>query len=334
MEEASKQHDAQQGLANSLSQAKTSYDRIKRTRFIVNIVQSGVRSLFGGIGIPFLITIFFVAGATFGLIFLNPDLVLGGTSSSVSGGDCTSIPGAQCVSGNTCPSPSVIDTTGAVCTDQTKPTCCVPSSGNSNINFVYYSQYDPAWKPSGCDIQSNGCAPTSIAMILSSFGVNMKPPDVGTKIGGGCSGPTYTSQWPSILSWIDSLDSQQFIHSQNLVSNGRFLTSVANGYLNNGYIIVANADLYFASWCAPERSGHSFVITQVNTAANTATVYDPTLYFNYCRKYNTKTRTINLTAGGCPSAYGTFLGGKGSNIDLPQNVCSWSGYGVYAIKHK
>lgn len=216
---------------------------------------------------------------------------------------------------------SVIISTSS--TNAGTPTVTPTPPPTTSPNLVYYSQYDPKWEFQGCDLVTYGCAPTSVAMVLSSYGKIMTPIQVALQTNAGCTSATSYNQWPSILTWIDGFG---FTHSGNLISGNTFLTNIAEKYLNQGYIIVAGADLYFASSCQPTEGGHEFVITSVNSNTNTATAYDPTLYYNYCSKYNTKSRTINLTPGGCGSST------LSTNSALPPNVCSWLGFNAYAIK--
>ena len=53
-------------------------------------------------------------------------------------------------------------------------------SGNTINNFPYYNQGDPAWGQTGYGkgtIASSGCGPTSMAMVLKSYGFNVNPVD-------------------------------------------------------------------------------------------------------------------------------------------------------------
>ena len=53
-------------------------------------------------------------------------------------------------------------------------------SGNVINNFPYYNQGDPAWGQTGYGkgtIASSGCGPTSMAMVLKSYGFNVNPVD-------------------------------------------------------------------------------------------------------------------------------------------------------------
>ena len=78
MAQQNQQSGPGKNIASSVSEAKTDYDRIKRTRLIL----TGIRALFGGIGGPFLITIFAIGLATLGILFINPDVTVGGEISA------------------------------------------------------------------------------------------------------------------------------------------------------------------------------------------------------------------------------------------------------------
>ncbi len=268
--------------------------------------------------------------------------VLFGSNQTLAGNlQCTSI-GGSCQPGPSCPSGSTQDTTGATCTTSTD-ICCMPSqtfdctaaggscqstacSGgttitNSNCSAAspicclppntlppihFYCQYDPKYsKPNTiCSIIQNGCDPTSIAMIVSSYGSVYNPYQVSMANGQmGCNSATnFTQTENAVNNWVSSLG---FAIQSNLVAYGSMTTptTLIAKLTSQGFYILAGGCMTFNSTAEPS-GGHSIVIAGVNPDG-TLKVYDPT----YCttdqnytvRNFNTLTdlKTNLQTNGRC-----------------------------------
>lgn len=143
--------------------------------------------------------------------------------------------------------------------------------------FVHYCQNNtPPWPPAThCTLQSSGCGPTSLAMILSTFGAV-------------CDGGTCT---PSAIDAIMARNGQRMADCNSAsasgvvqsgwfrnmgievgpsVLGGGFDFEAAKQRVNEGYLIVASASNAFSCKCS-----HIFVIQDVDPSTRSVVVRDP-----------------------------------------------------------
>lgn len=151
-------------------------------------------------------------------------------------------------------------------------------------NVKFYCQYDPKWTDSQCRIANFGCDPTSIAIILGSFGdTSYTPTDVAFRNGRiGCEGATTKNQTIDALRWarglgykVAGLGDDDEASGYIVDDSGNFNFLRAKKFLDAGYLIHAGAVVTFKS-NGIKRGGHSFVITDVNPQSQEITAYDPT----------------------------------------------------------
>jgi lysophospholipase L1-like esterase len=137
-------------------------------------------------------------------------------------------------------------------------------------------------------IANAGCGPTSMAMIVSSFGHNITPDQVGDvfeKIGmAGCS--SYgcgTNFWPgdnqtATNAWLQSFSLKAT--DVNLESSGSLNITAISKFLYPGspYLLWGIIDNYQASSNPDAHGKHVVVIANINTGNQTLTLYNP----EYC----------------------------------------------------
>lgn len=151
----------------------------------------------------------------------------------------------------------------------------IPSPAlTSNSNFVYYCQNNSSWK-NVCDLGYAGCAPTTFAMILSSFGVRMLPPDVDNifRQNGWRSCNTDGSLTTTAInsSWLTSLG---FRVENNIVNGTQLNIDDAKKYINEGYLIIASSKQYPSSHTG-RPIDHVFIIDNVDISNNAINIRDP-----------------------------------------------------------
>ncbi len=179
--------------------------------------------------------------------------------------------------------------------------------------FQFYCQGDPRWdkgKPlAQCTLNENGCVPTSTAMILSTLGKTLTPPQVvdsWLKFGipqsnSGCSDGTVLTNIIN-AGWFEA---QGFKTSPNLTNNGKLNMEAAAEYINGSkeWFIIAGVEEYpcvtgeTRCGAGHTTSKHEFVITDVNIANNTITIRDP-MGCTYGGKETRYDRTRNPNFGG------------------------------------
>lgn len=204
---------------------------------------------------------------------------IGGRCSATA--NCSDIPGTK------------PDTTGAICKDATTPICCVQPNKQPPIHF--FCQYDPSYSNCSvtyfsngacsnnscngnttCDLIHNGCTPTSIAMILASYGKNFNPKTTALAAQGAgclCNGSYSTEFEPLITS-----QGLKFYSGINLASGNSFNTQLAQRYLSMGCFLTAAADMTYSEGGPNKWDGsgnHQVVITAIDSNG-VLTVYDPT----------------------------------------------------------
>ncbi len=199
--------------------------------------------------------------------------------------------GGVCYSGEECPLGTNKNTAGCK-DDPARPLCCTPPSPctkqlkfycqydrrkYSNCNVIHYRDgtcYNNNCNGiTTCDIVSNGCTPTSVAMVLASFGDTEWNPRNTALVNGGagclCGGSGFNRDFSS---WVRT---QGYTIGQTLVVQGMpFKAARAKSLIDAGYIIIAAADIRY-NRSQNKHGAHAFVITDIDTSGN-ATVYDPT----------------------------------------------------------
>lgn len=165
------------------------------------------------------------------------------------------------------------------------PANCSTSTSNASGSgsftgsgkFTYYCQGDPRWANS-CGLGDAGCGPTSLAMIMATFGVQTTPPQVDSVFQssgwrGGCSAGS------DIYSAINSswFKNQGFTVGPNLISGDKPDLAQIQTYLSQGYIIILNAFNYPCKGCVNQFTpvGHILVVDGVDVAGNRMHTRDP-----------------------------------------------------------
>lgn len=156
----------------------------------------------------------------------------------------------------------------------------------------------------GCHIDFNGCVPTSVAMIVDTFGLNFTPSQIALANGGaGCSVGSDV-----IYDFRGWLVNHGFKVTGSLTNGIKLDLSLVQSYLNQGYYVLGEASINFwgnSGTLNPSRSElHAIVIVAVN--GNNLTVYDPT----YCENGKSgglrTLRDVNNLGGGDVGKNGWF----------------------------
>lgn len=129
------------------------------------------------------------------------------------------------------------------------------------INRVFYAQGDPQYQNS-CDMAGSGCGPTSMAMILSSYGDTITPNamDVIFRQRGwrGCGDGS-----AMVTAITTYLPERGYTYVNLPISKGQLDLTKAKEYLNNGYLIIGST------------SRHIFVMYDADIDSNTVQLMDP-----------------------------------------------------------
>lgn len=151
---------------------------------------------------------------------------------------------------------------------------------SQGLERVFYCQGNPRWdNRSSCGLGSSGCGPTSVAIVLSSFGLKeMTPPVVDAVFGKNGWRPTSDclSRGPQAITsdWLKNLGftSVQICY-QDTCKNS---LSKMQEFLNSGYLIVGSSQNYPCANCRAGRYtvSHIFVIEGLD-ADGTLHVIDP-----------------------------------------------------------
>lgn len=143
----------------------------------------------------------------------------------------------------------------------------------------FYCQYDNKYTKSYCDITSHGCTPTSMAMILATFGDTKWNP-LNTALSqktrrNGCfkGGTNESTLLNNFRPWFKSMGYKWPM--VNLASGRNFNVKQAKKYLDNGYLLLAGANMTY-NRSRSGSGGHAVVIAGLNTQTRIAKVYDPT----------------------------------------------------------
>lgn len=160
------------------------------------------------------------------------------------------------------------------------------------VGFVYYCQGNTQWRDSqvtpGClTYGKGGCGPTSLAMVMSSFGNVASPVDVGTQIAAHglfvCGDGTAMEQLLSNSSAAGFRSQLRIEVGQNLITNGGrghiLDLALAQQQLGppNNQLIIASSNEFPCANCNPVglRVDHIFVVDGVDPQAGTVSIRDP-----------------------------------------------------------
>ena len=211
----------------------------------------------------------------------------GSTSTSSNSSGATMTTGGQIVTRSNC---VVTDIGNPNASPVLPPDCKIGNVGGSGSSidgggtfdgkFHYYCQGDPKWSTACgaggwdtmaacstrgeagyCGMGQSGCGPTSLAMIMKSFGVNVNPLDVDgvfqqNRWRNGCE--MGSDAYSAITSnWFTG---QGFTVGPNFANGGLDLQGIKT-YLDNGYIILVNASNYPCKGCVNQFMGVGHYVT-------------------------------------------------------------------------
>lgn len=138
--------------------------------------------------------------------------------------------------------------------------------------FVYYCQGDARWA-NACSMAYAGCGPTTMAMILASFGENITPFETDQIF--------INNQWRSCGNYPSAMTAAinnllpDRGYTVRLLTYGNPLNlQEAKEYIDNGYLIIGST------------SFHIFVVDDVNLARNTVHLRDPDTSCAYPNGYD------------------------------------------------
>ena len=149
------------------------------------------------------------------------------------------------------------------------------TEGGGVGNFKFYCQGNPAWA-NNCTLGQAGCGPTSMAMILTNFGVVKTPEqvdaefrnnnfrtcgDTGSQMEG--SNGVFKSTW---------LKDMGFEVGPNLVIDGKLDAEEAKKFIDKKYLIVGSSDRFRGQ--TNSVFSHIFVIQDVSTQDRTFVIRD------------------------------------------------------------
>ncbi len=160
-------------------------------------------------------------------------------------------------------------------------------NSNGNLNDRWSWNVPPQYLPPDniaptCNIEHQGCGPTSIAMILSSYGSTYTPTEIATQRNIGCTDGTATHHITDMDSWLDArgfrLGPAMFdygSHKLNLADIENFFSKNAG----KGYYILGGASVRIntsSGLTSDSNHPHLFVITGVDPATGDLSAMDPT----------------------------------------------------------
>lgn len=250
------------------------YKKVKGLRTAVNTVRkvrAGVAAAQAAAATSEVWVPVLVIGIIIFLIIIVIVVIFGGGQMAAGGGGTGSNACTGTCQASACTGTDIPDTT-ATCTDSANPICCVPQPPPGIQPPVhFYCQYDNKWETASCKINKYGCTPTSVAMILSSYGDTMWNP-LSTALANNRNG-CYAggSSASDFIPWVKSLG---YTVGPNLANGKNFNTSSVRSYISKGYIILGGANIRFNRTLSGS-GGHAFVISNLNDS-DIALVYDPT----------------------------------------------------------
>jgi hypothetical protein len=204
----------------------------------------------------------------------------------------------------------------------TPQVCCNFGTGVATLNPKFFCQYTRSYTnctlncstgsstcsnpPTTCGIEWGGCVPTSVTMVLASFGITGKNPDITARdavnlgglssnsVGCLCSG-AYAPSWGMEISKV----SNGLLHmsTKNLASGGNLSAGAVRTWIDQGCLILSAADMYFWSsgHYSTSHGGHETVIVGVDSNG-VLKVFDPT-FCSSDTKYTVRYYTTALYSG-------------------------------------
>ena len=160
------------------------------------------------------------------------------------------------------------------------PSCAVTPDSTAG-NFVYYCQGSTDWQNT-CNLGSQGCGPTSMAMIFSTFGVQTDPAQMAQLYSenglfqAGCSGDAGSTSPDVVMNWVGK---QGFTVGPSLASSGALRAEEVKRHLDEGYLLLGSSATYPCKWgnCAPghDTVSHIFVVDSIDLTTQTVRIRDP-----------------------------------------------------------
>jgi len=136
-----------------------------------------------------------------------------------------------------------------------------PIANACGINKVFYWQGDPQYA-NACDMADSGCGPTSMAMVLSSFGDTITPnamDDIFRKRGWRPCEDGSTM----VTAITTYLPERGYTYLNLPINGGELDLRKAKEYIDNGYLIIGST------------KNHIFVMNDADIANNTVQLMDP-----------------------------------------------------------
>lgn len=154
-----------------------------------------------------------------------------------------------------------------------------PSTGSKsggNPQFVFYCQGNTQWQNS-CSLDAAGCGPSSLAMVLSSLGIPMTPPQVDAVFRQNgwrtCSDEGSYMMNALASEWLSNLGIEV---SENLAYNGILNLQHAKTYLDKGYFIIGSSKEFPCANCRSlKRIDHIFAVDEVDISNAQVSIRDP-----------------------------------------------------------
>lgn len=149
-------------------------------------------------------------------------------------------------------------------------------------NFVFYCQADPKWQNS-CFMDIAGCGPTSMAMIVSSFGVDMNPVKMDelfrSPTGGYARSCSAEGSREEVFIENKWLQNNGFaVQAIALNSNRTLNLEMAKKFIDSGYLILGSSTAYPCppgGFCRGGTVNHLFTASDVDSTTNTISTRDP-----------------------------------------------------------
>lgn len=142
------------------------------------------------------------------------------------------------------------------------PSASTGGSGQNPGSFVYFCQSDPKWTAI-CGLGYAGCGPTSMAMVLSTFGDPITPPEMDKVF----QSRGWRQCSPDAVSYmttaIETLLPEKGYTVRQLTWQQPLDLNKAKEYILNKYLIIGSV------------YAHIFVVDGVNPANNTIHMQDP-----------------------------------------------------------
>lgn len=155
--------------------------------------------------------------------------------------------------------------------------------GSPASHFVFYCQGNTSWQNT-CSLGEAGCGPSSMAMVLGTFGINMTPPQADATFQSNkwrsCNNSdslmttAINSNWFKDLGFEVGSNISTYIpeKSKNILN-----MTQAKDFIDKGYLIIGSSDKFpiVNAQTKGAELGHIFVVDNVDTSANTVDIRDP-----------------------------------------------------------